>query len=222
MRAMAELPEDCRQDADAWRRHDWPAVVRRPENDALLNGTAKIALGLSPMPAGNPVEDHVGRQCRRIALVASTEDIARTAMPLLLSDATASAPDCWRSGLADLASAGESAGVTLRVFGSLAWQHLTGATCMTARSDIDLLFYPDSMQQLEDGLELLSVHASQLPLDGEIVFPNGDAVAWKEWRQARVSSAGCRVLVKHLHGVRLVPVAGLLTLLSRSEKIMPC
>lgn len=222
MRAMAELPEDCRQDADAWRRHDWPAVVRRPDDNTSPNASAEIALGLSPAPARNPAENHVGCRRRRIALVASTEDIARTAMPLLLSDAMASAPDRWRSALVDLADAGESAGVTLRIFGSLAWQHLTGAICMTARSDIDLLLYPDSMRQLEDGLELLSEHAAQLPLDGEIVFPNGDAVAWKEWRQARVSSAGCRVLVKHLHGVRLVPVAGLLTLLSRSEKIMPC
>lgn len=217
MRAMAELPEDCRQDVDAWRGHDWPAVVRRPDDNASPNGTATIALGLSPAPA----ENHVGRR-RRIGFVASTEHIARTALPLLLSDAMASAPDRWRSGLGQLADAGESAGVTLRAFGSLAWQHLTGAPCMTVRSDVDLLFHPASVQQLEDGLELLSAHASRLPLDGEIVFPNGDAVAWKEWRQARASGAGCRVLVKHLCGVRLVPADTLLTLFSRSEKVMPC
>lgn len=209
-RAMAELPADCRQDADAWRRHDWPAVVRRPNDDAPANGAGRIALGLS----SSQVENHAGCRHKRIALVASPDDVARSALPLRLADAMASAPDRWRSGLAELAGAGERAGITLRAFGSLAWQHLTGATCMTARSDVDLLFHPASVRQLDEGLDLLHAHASRLPLDGEIVFPNGDAVAWKEWRQARASSAGCRVLVKHLVGVRLVPAASLLTLFS--------
>lgn len=207
---MAGLPEECWQDADAWRRHDWPAVVRRPDEQALPNECAKIALGLSSVPS----ENQAGGSRKRIALVASPEDVARSAMPVLLSDAMASAPDRWRDGLAELAAAGQRAGVTLRAFGSLAWQHLTGAPCMTARSDVDLLFHPASVQQLDAGLALLAAHASHLPLDGEIVFPNGDAVAWKEWRQARASSAGCRVLVKHLCGVRLVPAAALLTLFS--------
>lgn len=209
-RATAALPEDCRQDADAWRRHDWPAVVRRPDDNALSSRFAKIALGLSPALT----DSQAGGARKRIAFVALPEDVARTAMPLLLADAMASAPDRWRNGLAELAGAAERAGVTLRAFGSLAWQHLTGQTCMTARSDVDLLFHPASVQQVDEGLELLSAHASHLPLDGEIVFPNGDAVAWKEWRQARTSSAGCRVLVKHLGGVRLVPAAQMLTLFS--------
>lgn len=209
-RATAELPKDCREDADTWCRHDWPAVVRRPDKDALASRSAKIALGLSPAP----VENKPGGGRKRIAFVASPEDVARTAMPLLLADVMASAPDRWRSSLAELADAGERAGVTLRAFGSLAWQHLTSKTCMTARSDVDLLFHPASVQQLDKGLELLSAHASHLPLDGEIVFPNGDAVAWKEWQQARTSSAGCRVLVKNLCGVRLAPAAQMLTLIS--------
>jgi phosphoribosyl-dephospho-CoA transferase len=46
-----------------------------------------------------------------------------------------------------------------------------------------------------------------LPLDGEIVFPSGDAVAWKEWAGAE------RVLVKRASAVRLAPVAELLSTL---------
>ena len=47
------------------------------------------------------------------------------------------------------------------------------------------------MPSLDAALALLGKHAQRLPLDGEIVFPGGRAVAWKEWAAAR---AGARRL----------------------------
>jgi phosphoribosyl-dephospho-CoA transferase len=43
------------------------------------------------------------------------------------------------------------------------------------------------------------------------MFPNGAAVAWKEWISA--GQAGARVLVKELGAVRLAPAADLLATL---------
>jgi phosphoribosyl-dephospho-CoA transferase len=40
-----------------------------------------------------------------------------------------------------------------------------------------------------------------VPLDGEVVFPGGAAVAWKEWRGAYDS--GRKVLVKTIDEVQL-------------------
>jgi phosphoribosyl-dephospho-CoA transferase len=48
---------------------------------------------------------------------------------------------------------------------------------------------------------VLAHHAETLPLDGEVVFAGGRAVAWKEWLQARATAA--KVLVKQLQRVSL-------------------
>ena len=49
-------------------------------------------------------------------------------------------------------------------------------------------------------------------LDGEIVFPGGDAVAWREWNCAKSDG---RVLVKSLTGAALVPKTALAGRLER-------
>jgi phosphoribosyl-dephospho-CoA transferase len=126
--------------------------------------------------------------------------------PLALRDAIAASPPEWTDGLVAMLS--ESAGLTLRVYGSLSQQAITGASCVSPTSDIDLLFYPTTQLQLEAGLALLQKHGVRLPLDGEIMFPNGAAVAWREWVMAVASDA--HVLVKYLAGVRLAPPNSLL------------
>jgi phosphoribosyl-dephospho-CoA transferase len=91
-------------------------------------------------------------------------------------------------------------------FGSLAMQALTGITYLTPTSDIDLLLHPRTVDDLDSGLALLQHHAATLPLDGEIVFPDGAAVSWKEW----AAGGDARVLVKHIDGVWLSRKAPLL------------
>jgi len=167
-----------------WRERDWPAVVRRhaPGVDA-----AAVCLGI-------PLPDR-----RRVAVVASAGHIARTAPPVALADAIAAAPPQWLAGLLALARA--AAALDVRVYGSLAMASITGLPYLRTTSDIDLLLRPTTGAALQAGLALLEQHAQVLPLDGEIVFPTGDAVAWKEWIAARRDRA--RVLVKSVHAVRL-------------------
>ena len=185
---------------DEWRRAHWPLVVTRRAPDAPP-GT--VCLGLSMPP-----ESGSGRK-RRIALRAQAIHIARRGPALPLTDAIDGAPVTWLPFLAALRT--QAAGMDLRVYGSLALQTITGRAYLGAMSDIDLLFKPACRRELADGLRALIAHAQRLPLDGEIVFPGGDAVAWKEWIAA--VGAGARVLVKDGAAVRLATTESLLATL---------
>jgi phosphoribosyl-dephospho-CoA transferase len=61
----------------------------------------------------------------------------------------------------------------------------------------------------------LQAFAQQLPLDGEVLFPSGDAVAWKEWVGAGYSE---RVLAKCRDTVRLARREELM----ESWSVAPC
>lgn len=197
--ALARAQPAERDAIELWRREDWPAVVRRNDVGAEA-GSVSLGIALPP--------DAEGRKLR-IALRARREHVARHAPPLPLADTLAAAPEAWRMGLAALAATTE--GYCLRAYGSLALQAITGRRYLTNSSDIDLLLRPATVGQLGAGIHLLSSHAARLPLDGEVVFPSGDAVAWKEWRDARSGTA--RVLVKSLDAVRLADPAALVATL---------
>jgi phosphoribosyl-dephospho-CoA transferase len=172
-----------------WRAHDWPAVVRRHEP----------GLGNDVVCLGVPLPDR-----QRVAMTVDADHVARRRPPLPLADVLGAAPPAW---LAALVALQRAAAVDLRVVGSLAMQSLTGLAYLRPASDIDVLLTPATTAELDAGLALLEQHAALLPLDGEIVFANGDAVNWKEWLAARRGSA--RVLVKSLHAVRLADPATL-------------
>jgi phosphoribosyl-dephospho-CoA transferase len=184
--ALAQLPRESQSPVARWRRANWPVVARR--HDAGL--PAGFACGGIPLPPdpGTGVKP-------RVALRISADGIERRTAPLALSRALPAAPLSWRGHLAPLAESG------MRVFGSLAMQAFTGLPYLTGASDIDVLFSPIDREQLDDGLALLAAAAVHIPLDGEIVFPGGAAVAWKEWRDAY--RAGRKVLVKRIDEVRL-------------------
>jgi phosphoribosyl-dephospho-CoA transferase len=181
-----------------WRGHDWPAVVRRHEVGIADD---MICLGL-PLP-----ESYGVRQ--RIALVSRVDHVARRQAPLPLADVLGAAPPAWLAGLVALQRATSS--FDLRVYGSLAMACLTGQAYLRPESDIDLLLRPATAGELGAGVALMAEHAALLPLDGEIVFPSGEAVAWKEWLAACRSHA--RVLAKSRDAVRLVEPAHLLATL---------
>jgi phosphoribosyl-dephospho-CoA transferase len=182
-----------------WRRQDWPAIVRRA--DAGL-AAGQLSLGIALPPAPDGVKG-------RIALNVDKSDVARTSPALALCAAAHAAPKDWRPALDALAAA-----MPLRAYGSLAMQAITGQPYLAAASDIDLLFFPSDAAGLRDGLALLARFAQVLPLDGEIVFPSGAAVAWKEWIDA--GAANARVLVKDTGAVRLAQPASLLTMLEEA------
>lgn len=183
-----------------WQREEWPVVVRRQDADS--DPAHEICLGIALPPDAGGIKQRVG-------LRAALEHVERSTAPLALKAARPAVPAEWRPGYAELQRL--SAGLDLRVFGSLAWQALTGLPCLSGTSDIDILFRPISEQQLHAGLALLDGPEHGLPLDGEIMFPSGEAVSWKEW--ATAVGAKARVLVKDLGGVRLADPEALLATL---------
>jgi phosphoribosyl-dephospho-CoA transferase len=144
-----------------------------------------------------------------VSLRALARHIKKTTPAIALADALWSLSGPWRAPLAALQR--DATDLHLRVYGSLAMEALTGLPYVAPTSDVDLLFHPTSRRQLEHGIAVLSRHAALLPLDGEIVFPGGAAVAWKEWLLATTNPA--KVMVKELHTVRLADTASLLALL---------
>jgi phosphoribosyl-dephospho-CoA transferase len=182
-----------------WEGQDWPAVVRRMDAGTPDD---EICLGL-PLPPDEDTGEKV-----RVSLRAHVGHISKAAPAVHLRGALrCSGP--WREPLTALER--DAAGLGLRVYGSLAMQALTGLLYVSPTSDVDVLFHPTSRKQLDEGLALLSRHATQLPLDGEIVFPGGQAVSWKEWRMAMAHPA--KVIVKELLSVRLADTASLLATL---------
>lgn len=187
-----------------WAGARWPLVVRRrdipPQADAeIAAGSETVSLGLAAPP------DSVTGAKLRLPLTIPARHIARHCAPLRLEDVAHALPAIWLPPFARLRTAG--AGLDLRVFGSLALQALTGLPYLHQNSDIDLLFRPRSISELDAGTLLLASFVGELPLDGEIIFPSGQAVAWKEWFTARAHTE--RVLVKSQASVRLAPRTGL-------------
>lgn len=188
-----------------WYDADWPLVVRR--HDAAAGGRAAavntgaadgchealVCLGLAAPP------DPVSGAKLRLPLSVPVRHVARSSAPLPLATVANAVPARWQAAFACLCES--CAGLDLRIFGSLALQALTGQSYLRDSSDIDLLFRPRSLAELDAGTLLLARHLRQLPLDGEILFPSGQAVAWKEWFTARAHTE--RVLVKSQASVRL-------------------
>jgi phosphoribosyl-dephospho-CoA transferase len=190
LRGLAGAPREL---AQHWCTRGLPAVVRR-----LEPGTPPALLCLG-IPA--PPDAHSGQKVR-LGFAVERSDVAKARPALALADAEA--PAAWQPGLASLCIALRAAGVDCRVFGSLAMQTLTGDRYLGAGSDVDLLLRPLDGAQLDAGLALIARHAQSLPLDGEIEFPSGHAVSWKEWLGVEKQQGADRVLAKHLDTVALL------------------
>ena len=192
-RAAVRAADPAHQaDAARWLALDRPAVARR-RDPATAPG--EVALGIV-LPAAR------GRA--RVALVAPSDAVARVAPPLRLAETLASAPPAWAAPLAALEAEAHRAGIVLRVYGSLAWQHLTGEAYLRPGSDVDLIAPGASEAERARSLALLgrwAAHASPR-LDGEIDLGAGRAVAWRELLAPRA-----RVLVKAGASVTLEPLA---------------
>jgi phosphoribosyl-dephospho-CoA transferase len=171
-----------------WADQGRPLVARR----AMPGETIGVALGL-------PLPPFAGK--RRIAFVVQPEDIVSTAPPLALSATIDVAPEPWRRTLDQVANLAWRHGVAARVFGSLAWQMLTGLNYLTASSDLDLLLLIRSgidLAQLTTDLAAIEAVAP-MRLDGELVRDDGVGVNWRE-----IHSGAREVLVKGTFHVDLV------------------
>jgi phosphoribosyl-dephospho-CoA transferase len=193
-KAVLERPWDAqaRDCLSHWAMRRLPLVVTRQGAEVAAAGS--IALGL-PAPAR--------WDRRRLALhvprgsVLCQDEFPRIDGALSLLTRTR------RSALQALHSGLREACATARVFGSHGWQLLTGLEYLRPGSDLDLWVAVDDAAHADSAAALLRSFASErLRLDGEFVFGDGSAVAWREWADWRAGKARA-VMVKHLNGVTL-------------------
>jgi phosphoribosyl-dephospho-CoA transferase len=183
----------------AWADRGWPVIARRraeAEDPDLV-------------PVGVPLPPAAGK--RRVALLLPPEGVLRRSSPPLLRAAARVADPGWRSTIASLLAMGARTGVEPAVFGSLLWQHLTGLAYLSPHSDLDVLW------PVPAGFDVLSLVSSiaeiqrdaPLRIDGEVIFPDGSAVNWRELSNERRTGERAGVLVKTMEGVRLLDIASL-------------
>jgi phosphoribosyl-dephospho-CoA transferase len=197
--ARAKAAEADRCVIDEWWHANWPAIVRRSDIDTA-EGHICIGLAMPPNPASGVKT--------RVALTTAATGIEKISPPLKIEAVLNAVGGHWAAYLKMLQVDAETGALPIRIYGSCALQAITGKQYITKASDIDLLLYPRTAKQLHDGLNLLELHSKKLPLDGEIVFPTGQAVAWKEWRNAMRKTAG-RVLVKETKKISLLTMQDL-------------
>jgi malonate decarboxylase holo-[acyl-carrier-protein] synthase len=174
-----------------WAQAGYPLVARRP---LCSDEAGTVALGLALPPAQGK---------RRIALAMAGTDILRAGPPPLLAEAAAAAPPQWRASIDALVRLDP----LTRVFGSLAWQHLTGLPYITESSDLDLLWdlpLADRQDILLAGIAAIARRAP-VKIDGEILGAAG-GVNWHELHAAGTSD----ILVKGPHDVRMMARAAFL------------
>jgi phosphoribosyl-dephospho-CoA transferase len=195
-RLAAQFDDDEAHAAlDAWFGRGFPLVIRRAD----AGTRSGVAVGL-PLPPD--------RGKRRLAMTLTRGDVACFSAPPTLAHIAIGLAETWRWPLAALDRDARSIGVTLRGFGSAAWQALTGLAYLHDDSDIDLLLAPASAAQLDATLALFErwERNARRRIDAEIVFDGDRAVAWREWVRA---ADGSVVLAKAREGAALVPRASL-------------
>ncbi|MFZ6687834.1 malonate decarboxylase holo-[acyl-carrier-protein] synthase [Undibacterium sp. SXout11W] len=191
-----------------WQQEEWPAVVRRRDVDAADD---EVCIGFALVPVN-------GRK-PRIAARVKAQDILEHQPSLALSTVIPFVAPQWQPALKVFNSEGNAVGVRWRVYGSVVFEFLTGQSYVNEQSDIDVLFRPQSQEHLVQGLALLRQFQTQIPLDGEVIFPQSQAVSWKEWLLSDLvleSSQTQRLLVKDNQQVRLVSKLELMQSLSAS------
>jgi phosphoribosyl-dephospho-CoA transferase len=168
-----------------WAQAGYPLVARRP---LCGDAAGAVTLGL-PLPPAH------GK--RRIALAMAGTDILRVGPPPLLAEAAVAAPSQWRASIDALVRLDP----LTRVFGGLAWQHLTGLPYVTESSDLDLLWDLPRANRLDillAGIAAIARHAP-MKIDGEILGTAGGV----NWHELHAAGAG-DILVKGPHDVRMM------------------
>ena len=176
-----------------WSLHRLPLVVTRQSVDA--NSI------IAPLDLGLPAPERWGR--RRLALQLPRGYVMRFDEFPGLASVVSSLPAAARDAVSNLEGALAACGTAAHVYGSFGWQALTGLDHVRPGSDLDL-WVP---VQDEAQADLVSGHlrdwALDRPrLDGELVFADGAAVAWREWIEWRAGRAQA-VLVKRVTGAEL-------------------
>jgi phosphoribosyl-dephospho-CoA transferase len=208
--ALASVVRDVTSCAalELWSTRGWPLVVRRAEDEEAASD--------DPIAVGLPLPPSLGKG--RLKFRLPRDGVAAHAPSLTLDEVVTQLRPTFSSALTPLARAAARERIVLRVFGSAAWEVQTGLGYLRADSDLDLLAEPATRAELSSVLALLDRVQERLAmrLDGEIVFPGGDAVAWREWAFGNRES---RVLVKNMSRVALVARSDLESKLDRHKRL---
>jgi phosphoribosyl-dephospho-CoA transferase len=186
---------DREWDADAraclahWAARDLPLVIaRQPAGPAAADA---IAMGL-------PAPGRWGR--RRYAFSIPRADVSYFDEFPRAQEVRRLLPERVRGAWDALCDGLRSCGAPARVYGSHGWRHITGLDHVHADSDIDLWTAVSDAEQADEVARRLQSFACARPrLDGELVFDDGGAVAWREWLAWRSGRARA-VLVKRVEG----------------------
>ena len=175
-----------------WAQHGWPLVVTRQAANPAPGGV--LALGLA-------APTRWGR--RSICVAGSWPGVARQGVFPAAAELLSELPAAARSGWQRLCEGLARLGVSAQVFGSYGWQRITGMNYVHAASDVDLLIEVSTVAQADRASALLqAAHAGPVRIDGELVFGDGAAVAWREWLRFRAGQTD-QMLVKRLTGASL-------------------
>ena len=195
--------------AESFRRHDWVwlgSETRLPDlAEVRSHGDAGLPFIVCRHPASTDEDSlQLGLALpdkRRIGFSVEASGIRQHQVPLSLDQVLPCLPDPWLPTISQLAARFRAIGMEARVYGSTAWQAMTGVTYLREDSDLDLLLTPTTEEQLRLVLDILgSMEGARPRLDGEVVLPDGMAVAWRE-----AASESATLLVKTLADVSLVP-----------------
>jgi len=197
------------QAAREWIDQGRPLVAARQSGDA-----AGVLLGLSlPLKYDR----------KRLTIHVEPSAIAEVRPPLGIAQCLTGQPASVAGVLLTLDEQIGLSGASLGVFGSLAWEALSGEAYRHVDSDFDVICDVADAAQQETALAALAQARLRLVcrLDGELRFPDGNAVAWLELSEARRTS-GKKMLVKGEKTVELMPVEKLLASLKPTEMPSKC
>jgi len=175
-----------------WATHRLPLVVTR--QTAGIGDCDLVALGL-------PAPSRWAR--RRLALHVPPSALLRFDEFPALADVSHLLPQSARVAARDLQAGLAACDATARVYGSYGWQALSRLDHIRPGSDLDVwVAVKDAAHADEVVLQLARLDVAQPRLDGELMFADGRAVAWREWSQWRAGRART-VMVKRLTGASL-------------------
>lgn len=190
--ARADFESECASDSAAavqWIAAGRPVIARRP---GLARGGESVHCGF-PLPPD--------RGKRRVCLAAPTSSIVRRFRLPGLRECVPHLAQPRRGQAAGLLESCREEGLAPEVFGSLAWQHLTGLGYLRESSDIDLRFKVKDNRGLERVAAVLRRCGTLCHslFDVEIELWNGRSFSWREF----MAGSG-DMMVKTIHDVCLV------------------
>jgi len=174
---------------ETWALRGWPLVVTRQQQ---AQEPADIVLGWPTPP---------GAGCTRRSLQVLPEWVGWFDEFPVVGDVRPLLPQRVRAAFDALGHGLWQLGSRAHVFGSYGWQHLTGLDYLRAASDLDLWLPVRELEQADAVVRLLQACEPRSPrIDGELMFPDGAAVAWREYAAWRAGRPG-GLLVKRVDSV---------------------